>query len=221
MATAWSWVNRAAAFKAPASVQKVPDALTGLVQPDPVDRDPGGKGAFQGGWASSGSSRTNTPLSVWRRIRRPKACRSLARASISSSPRPPKGIPPRPVQDVRTRPRARARTPAGAGCSPGTSTPSRTASVPSRQAFDVVAENIDQRAGIHRIDVLRKQRQPVVASSGCPDPLVDGPQAADGREQPDAAPARRQEQALETPPPARRAGSLGTSPTISTSAWLA
>jgi hypothetical protein len=70
--------------------------------------------------------------------------------------------------------------------SPGTSTPSRTASVPSRQASRLGAEHVDERAGIHRVGVLGVQRQPRLGHRPHQPPVHGEPR--DGREQAKAPP---------------------------------
>ncbi len=69
---------------------------------------------------------------------------------------------------------------------PGTSTPSRRASVPSSGRARVVAEDVDQRAGVDRIDVLGVERQ-AVAREPVGDAAVHRAQPADRGEQPEHA----------------------------------
>ena len=76
---------------------------------------------------------------------------------------------------------------------PGTSTPSRSASVPSRRGVRIVAEDVDQRAGVDRIDMLGVERQ---AGAGEPvgDAGVDRLQPLDRGEQAERAALRRLDQ---------------------------
>ena len=76
---------------------------------------------------------------------------------------------------------------------PGTSTPSRSASVPSRRGARIVAEDVDQRAGVDRIDMLGVERQ---AGAGEPvgDPGVDRAQPLDRGEQAERAALGRLDQ---------------------------
>ena len=71
--------------------------------------------------------------------------------------------------------------------------PVAQASVPSSDGARIVAEDVDQRAGVDRIDVLGVERQ---AAAGEPvgDPAVDRAQPADRGEQPERAAARRLDQ---------------------------
>ena len=48
----------------------------------------------------------------------------------------------------------------------------------------IVAKNVDQRAGVDRVDMLGQQRQPV-AREPVSDPRMDSLQPLDGREQPE------------------------------------
>ena len=57
----------------------------------------------------------------------------------------------------------------------------------------IVAEDVDQRAGIDRIDMLRVERQ-AVARQPVGDPRMDAAQPPDRGEQPERAAARRDDQ---------------------------
>ena len=100
-------------------------------KPDPLDFDIWRKGACHAGWQRL-SSITNTPRSLLRRISRPKAWRSFSRVwrSVQAS---------RPCHLARAENRISLRghgirsNTMSRSAAPGTSMPSRTASVPRRQ----------------------------------------------------------------------------------------